>query len=149
MEVVALHNNRVAGVHGRLVKDTDGLGDGLRGEGVVFGHHEDLDANALADVNGLADAFAEGVDEGEETDEGHVGGEAFGEVFPWGGKAVGKAEHALAEPAEVRVRLDELVLELVAVDDLVRGTLEHEHEGVRGARLLVDGLLPLVGGVEL
>eukprot|EP00976_Prorocentrum_cordatum_P101471 1192648-Prorocentrum_minimum.AAC.2 len=70
-------------------------------------------------------------------------------VFPWGGKAVGKAEHALAEPAEVRVRLDELVLELVAVDDLVRGTLEHEHEGVRGARLLVDGLLPLVGGVEL
>eukprot|EP00976_Prorocentrum_cordatum_P096718 1190680-Prorocentrum_minimum.AAC.6 len=171
-DVVTLHNGRLAGIHHVLVDNADGLGDGLRGDGVVARHHEHLDAGALADVDGLGHALAGRVDEGEETDKGEVIlGEVLGGLLGelvvlgvlLGELGVRKAEHALAETAELLVRLHKLVLELVseahalavehhvlaAVDDTLGGALEHEHEGVGCSRLLVDGQLPLVGGVEL
>mmetsp|Transcript_15325 Transcript_15325/g.33089 ORF Transcript_15325/g.33089 Transcript_15325/m.33089 type:complete len:1080 (-) Transcript_15325:311-3550(-) len=171
-DVVTLHNGPLAGVHHVLVKDAHRLGNGLGGDGVVARHHEHLDARALALLHRLGHALAGGVDEGQEADEGEVIlGEVLGGllgelvvlVVLLGELGVGKAQHALAEATELLVGADELLLELLgerdllavehhelaAVDDALGGALEHQHEGVRGGGLLVDGQLPLVGGVEL
>mmetsp|Transcript_12653 Transcript_12653/g.39934 ORF Transcript_12653/g.39934 Transcript_12653/m.39934 type:complete len:787 (+) Transcript_12653:1142-3502(+) len=166
---VAVDNGRLAGVPLLLVDDSNGLGDGLRGDGVVARHHEHLDARALALGNSLGHALAGGVDEGEEAGEGEpVGLEVGGglglvhKVGALGHVLEGEPEHALAQGAEALVGgvvgghpgvVDGLLHAVVEVvlaleDHALGGALHHEHGGV-AVLGLVDRELPLVGGVEL
>mmetsp|Transcript_9745 Transcript_9745/g.27748 ORF Transcript_9745/g.27748 Transcript_9745/m.27748 type:complete len:714 (+) Transcript_9745:2219-4360(+) len=168
-DVISLDHN---GLALRLIDDSDLLGDGLGGDGVVPGHHEDLDSSTLALAHGLWHSDPWGVNQSEESREGQVVhrevGLRLGGVLLvlWlvGHVPVRESQDSLSEASQGFVGVLELLLplrgelHLLAVDadglahpdHPLRGALEH-HDAVHAESLLhvVDAAHPLVGGVEL
>ena len=112
-------------LHGFLAlgDDADRLGNGLGGDGMVAGDHDNLDTSRTALGDGVGDGSAGRVNHGHEADKAEalngevavigVEGIAAG-IFVQGEDEVAEAQHTLTQPAQLHVGRVEGVLPLLS-----------------------------------